>query len=100
MATGSSPGLYRQDSTRSSSAYSSYVSMSTEYYRGAAHPTHFANVEDMLFEVFRCEETDTFDTIAIRQFLRVSEYVLGKKSSPPLRQVRQAGCQLAAGCRS
>jgi hypothetical protein len=29
-------------------------------------------VEDMLFEVFRCEETDTIDSIAIGQFLRVT----------------------------
>ena len=35
-------------------------------------PHNFANVEDMLFEVFRCEETDTIDSIAIGQFLRVS----------------------------
>ena len=38
-----------------------------------AHSTNFANVEDMLFEVFRCEETDSIDRIAIAQFLRVSE---------------------------
>ena len=31
----------------------------------------FLNIEDMLFEVFRCEETDTFDRISIRQFLKV-----------------------------
>ena len=34
-------------------------------------PTNFANVEDMLFEVFRCEETDTINNIAIAQFLKV-----------------------------
>ena len=39
---------------------------------GAPQAAHFANVEDMLFEVFRCEETDTFDRISIRQFLKVS----------------------------
>ena len=38
---------------------------------GAPHPTNFANVEDMLFEVFRCEETDAIDRIAIAQFLNV-----------------------------
>ena len=38
---------------------------------GAPQAAHFANVEDMLFEVFRCEETDTFDRISIRQFLKV-----------------------------
>ena len=34
-------------------------------------PTNFANVEDMLFEVFRCEETDTINNIAIAHFLKV-----------------------------
>jgi len=37
-------------------------------------PTNFANVEDMLFEVFRCEETDTINNIAIAQFLKVYTY--------------------------
>lgn len=35
-------------------------------------PHNFANVEDMLFEVFRCEETDSIDSISISQFLKVS----------------------------
>ena len=35
-------------------------------------PTNFANVEDMLFEVFRCEETDTINNIAIAQFLKAN----------------------------
>ena len=34
-------------------------------------PANFAKVEDMLFEVFRCEETDSIDSIAIAQFLKV-----------------------------
>ena len=34
-------------------------------------PSNFANVEDMLFEVFRCEETDTINNIAIAHFLKV-----------------------------
>ena len=38
---------------------------------GAPQAAHFANVEDMLFAGFRCEETDTFDRISIRQFLKV-----------------------------
>ncbi len=38
---------------------------------GTSHATHFANVEDMLFEVFRCEETDSIDSIAIAHFLKV-----------------------------
>ena len=37
-------------------------------------PTNFANVEDMLFEVFRCEETDTINNIAIAQFLKANIY--------------------------
>ena len=36
-------------------------------------PQDFDNVEDMLFEVFRCEETDTIDSISICQFLKVSK---------------------------
>ena len=32
-------------------------------------PHDFANVEDMLFEVFRCEETDTIDSI-LSKYLR------------------------------
>ena len=35
-------------------------------------PHDFDNVEDMLFEVFRCEETDTIDSISIAQFIKVS----------------------------
>ena len=35
-------------------------------------PHDFASVEDMLFEVFRCEETDTIDSISISQFFKVS----------------------------
>ena len=43
-------------------------------------PHDFANVEDMLFEVFRCEETDSIDSISIAQFLKVSEIpALGKE---------------------
>ena len=34
-------------------------------------PSDFASVEDMLFEVFRCEETDTIDSISISQFFKV-----------------------------
>ena len=34
-------------------------------------PHDFASVEDMLFEVFRCEETDTIDSISISQFFKV-----------------------------
>jgi hypothetical protein len=81
MATSGRSPPCRQDSSLSSrstsSVYSSYGSVN-EFFRGAApHPTNFANVEDMLFEVFRCEETDTFDSIAIKQFLKVS----GKSSN-------------------
>ena len=37
----------------------------------SGHQTNFANVEDMLFEVFRCEETDTIDRIALGHFIKV-----------------------------
>ena len=45
-------------------------------FSGASHrATHFANVEDMLFEVFRCEETDSIDSIAIGHFLKVGSII-------------------------
>ena len=47
------------------------------FYYTDIQPTNFANVEAMLFEVFRCEETDTINNIAIAQFLKVSTLFLG-----------------------
>ena len=51
-------------------------------------PTNFANVEDMLFEVFRCEETDTINNIAIAQFLKALESTgLRPASDPRLKEM-------------
>ena len=45
-------------------------------------PHDFDNVEDMLFEVFRCEETDTIDSISIAQFIKVSTLTHFMKNNP------------------
>ena len=50
------------------------------FYFSDIQPTNFANVEDMLFEVFRCEETDTINNIAIAQFLKVVIELVCKNS--------------------
>jgi hypothetical protein len=54
----------------SRSSVSSYPFFSPQISRDV-EPHDFANVEDMLFEVFRCEETDSIDSISIAQFLKV-----------------------------
>ncbi len=66
----------RNPSTTTSSGFSSasdsYSLYSPQISREHDHVQHdFANVEDMLFEVFRCEETDSIDSISITQFLKV-----------------------------
>ena len=73
MSVSSSSGVW----SRSSSCnpfFSPQISRNVE-------PLDFANVEDMLFEVFRCEETDTIDSISISQFLKVS-YTLSEPNIP------------------
>merc|ERR1712223_1570946 len=54
---------------------------------GNVEPHDFANVEDMLFEVFRCEETDSIDSISIAQFLKALEQTGLRKSDPRLKEM-------------
>ena len=42
---------------------------------GPNHATNFANVEDMLFEVFCSEESDSIDQVSIGNFLKVSSFI-------------------------
>ena len=89
----------RQHSSSSMSAYSSADSFaqpsSLFMFQHASvssdiQPTNFANVEDMLFEVFRCEETDTINNIAIAQFLKALESTgLRPASDPRLKEMVQ-----------
>ncbi|XP_059086178.1 glutaminase kidney isoform, mitochondrial-like isoform X2 [Tigriopus californicus] len=51
--------------------------------------TNFANVEDMLFEVFCSEDSDSIDGIAIGHFLKALESTGLRRSDPRLKEMIQ-----------
>jgi len=83
--SGSSGFYSRSSSVSCNPFFSSQISRNVEPHD--VEPQDFDNVEDMLFEVFRCEETDTIDSISICQFLKALEATGLRKSDPRLKEM-------------